>query len=324
MAKRQRLHAAAESARSRGDPGPRRRRPAPLMVPRTTAAPRWRRCKRCCGEGAVALEALDRSGLGGRGLGRRLAGGAQVRHRGQARAELDDAEAHDAVGDAQVAVQRGRDVGAALELEQVVLGVVLVADLERGAPDTPVVLADDGRRGARQDALGFGEHLGALLLLGGGVEQQHEVVRGVLCRHDERAPRAANDYSGIGSAKDARGASLQAGGPPGGMNADLLHRIRWANVARAAAVLLALALVVGWPRLRGQAEPLPPAGAQAPALVEQVGTTEVPAARPVSSAARAASAPARARRRRPRPARRAHPPPRPPPPGADPPPPPTP
>ncbi|HWH96621.1 MAG TPA: hypothetical protein VNT03_22350 [Baekduia sp.] len=43
------------------------------------------------------------------------------------------------------------------------------------------------------------------------------------------------------------------------MNADLLHRIRWANVARAAAVLLALALAIAWPRLRPHGDPLPPA-----------------------------------------------------------------
>jgi hypothetical protein len=51
---------------------------------------------------------------------------------------------------------------------------------------------------------------------------------------------------------------------------EILQRIRWANVARAAAVLLALALVIAWPRLRTHDEPLPPAvepAAAAPAHV---------------------------------------------------------
>ena len=39
---------------------------------------------------------------------------------------------------------------------------------------------------------------------------------------------------------------------------DLLHRIRWANVARAAALVAAVALVVAWPRLRAEPPPLPP------------------------------------------------------------------
>ena len=39
---------------------------------------------------------------------------------------------------------------------------------------------------------------------------------------------------------------------------DLLHRVRWGNVARAAALLAAIALVVAWPRLRSEPPPLPP------------------------------------------------------------------
>jgi hypothetical protein len=39
---------------------------------------------------------------------------------------------------------------------------------------------------------------------------------------------------------------------------DLLHRIRWGNVARAAALVAAVALVVAWPRLRSDPPPLPP------------------------------------------------------------------
>lgn len=46
------------------------------------------------------------------------------------------------------------------------------------------------------------------------------------------------------------------------MESDLLHRIRWANVARAAAVLVAVALVVAWPHLEGEPPALPPAAAE--------------------------------------------------------------
>lgn len=40
------------------------------------------------------------------------------------------------------------------------------------------------------------------------------------------------------------------------------HRIRWANVARAAALLLAVLLVLAWPRLKGHDDGLPPALAE--------------------------------------------------------------
>jgi periplasmic protein TonB len=40
---------------------------------------------------------------------------------------------------------------------------------------------------------------------------------------------------------------------------DLLYRIRWTNVARVAAVVLALLLMIAWPRLRGHPQPLPSA-----------------------------------------------------------------
>lgn len=46
------------------------------------------------------------------------------------------------------------------------------------------------------------------------------------------------------------------------MESDLLHRIRWANVARAAAVLAAVALIVAWPHLQGDPPALPPAAAE--------------------------------------------------------------
>jgi hypothetical protein len=43
---------------------------------------------------------------------------------------------------------------------------------------------------------------------------------------------------------------------------DLFRRLRWGNLARLAAVVLAIALVFAWPRLHAGAEPsLPPAAA---------------------------------------------------------------
>jgi hypothetical protein len=55
---------------------------------------------------------------------------------------------------------------------------------------------------------------------------------------------------------------------------DLLHRIRWANVARAAALVAAVLLVVAWPKLRAEPPPLPPQPAvdeQAPAPGGELG-----------------------------------------------------
>jgi hypothetical protein len=83
------------------------------------------------------------------------------------------------------------------------------------------------------------------------------------------------------------------------MTTDLLHRIRWANVARAAALLLAVLLAVAWPRLRGHAEALPPAVAT-PATAEEAATTPdtppMEAPRPGPATARS-RAPARAKAR---------------------------
>jgi hypothetical protein len=45
---------------------------------------------------------------------------------------------------------------------------------------------------------------------------------------------------------------------------DVLHRIRWANVARAIAVALALLLALAWPRLRDHPDALAPAVEPAP------------------------------------------------------------
>ena len=63
-----------------------------------------------------------------------------------------------------------------------------------------------------------------------------------------------------------------------------MDRLRWDNIARAAAVLAVVALVVAWPRIKGAPPALPPAGAT-PVTVEEPapGTVpqEPPAAPPV-------------------------------------------
>ena len=52
---------------------------------------------------------------------------------------------------------------------------------------------------------------------------------------------------------------------------DLLHRIRWANVARAAPLAAAVLLVVAWPKLRAEPPPLPPE----PEVVERAPAPEM-------------------------------------------------
>jgi len=71
---------------------------------------------------------------------------------------------------------------------------------------------------------------------------------------------------------------------------DLLHRIRWANVARAAALVAAVLLLVSWPRLRAEPPPLPPQ----PEVVEE--QAPVPAGEvALDGADRAGVAPAESR-----------------------------
>jgi hypothetical protein len=60
---------------------------------------------------------------------------------------------------------------------------------------------------------------------------------------------------------------------------DLFHRIRWANVARAAALLLAVLLALAWPRLRSHDDDLPPALAE-PVTVGGGSATEGPEEHP--------------------------------------------
>lgn len=93
---------------------------------------------------------------------------------------------------------------------------------------------------------------------------------------------------------------------------DLIRRIRWTNVARAAALACALALVVAWPQLRAKPPSLPAAPAIAetpPAPVERSREFGLePAAPPSTPAPKAHDGAKRAKatpkRRAPRPSRR--------------------
>ena len=99
-----------------------------------------------------------------------------------ARRELDDAKAHDAVGDLQRALQRLEHVARAVELQQVVLGVGLVPDLVRGLAHAPVLAVDDLATGG-DGGLDAGAHLRALVFGRRAVEHQNEVVKGIMCGH---------------------------------------------------------------------------------------------------------------------------------------------
>src|SRR5215213_3883143 len=76
-------------------------------------------------------------------LGRRTGGGhrgrAQIRRRRRAGPELDDPEAQDAVRDLEVVVQLLEQRGGAAELEQVVVGLGVLADLVDRMAVAPVV-----------------------------------------------------------------------------------------------------------------------------------------------------------------------------------------
>jgi len=78
-----------------------------------------------------------------------------------------------------------------------------------------------------------------------------------------------------------------------------MDRLRWDNIARAAAVVAVIALVVAWPHLKGAPPRLPPAAAQ-PVSVEDPASPAAPE-QPLTRPARPAPKPAPAR---PRPTRR--------------------
>jgi hypothetical protein len=54
-----------------------------------------------------------------------------------------------------------------------------------------------------------------------------------------------------------------------------MDRLRWDNIARAAAVVAVIALVVAWPRLKGAPPSLPPAAAK-PVSIEDPALPAVP------------------------------------------------
>src|SRR3954468_16896782 len=79
----------------------------------------------------------------------------------------------------------------------------------------------------------------------------------------------------------------------------LHRRVRWGNVARLAAALAALALVLAWPRLKSPAPPLPP-GAPTPAPVRVAPPVAAPPQRVIARrrAHRRIDRPRHVRRRR--------------------------
>jgi hypothetical protein len=80
---------------------------------------------------------------------------------------------------------------------------------------------------------------------------------------------------------------------------DLIRRIRWPNVARAAALVAAVLLVIAWPKLRADPPPLPPEpaieGEARAAAPDEFGLEREPAA--PAPAPAAAEREARAKRR---------------------------
>jgi len=82
------------------------------------------------------------------------------------------------------------------------------------------------------------------------------------------------------------------------MGRDVLRRVRWGNVALAAAVAAALVLAVAWPRIAGSPPPLPRDAATP--LVDEAprhGRAPAPAARPVREGRKPARPPRRSPRR---------------------------
>jgi hypothetical protein len=81
------------------------------------------------------------------------------------------------------------------------------------------------------------------------------------------------------------------------MDNDLRRRIRWPNVGRAALVLVAVALIAAWPRLRSAAPAVVPPAPVVRDPVSPTTTQALPAARPVRTI-RAAARPATPRPRK--------------------------
>jgi hypothetical protein len=76
---------------------------------------------------------------------------------------------------------------------------------------------------------------------------------------------------------------------------DLLHRVRWTNVARAGALLLAALLALAWPRLKAHDDALPPALAEPVTVAEE---DSAPAAAASATTSSLTPAPSDAARRK--------------------------
>ncbi len=134
------------------------------------------------------------------------------------------------------------------ELNQVVVSLSLLAHLVGGLAATPVVPPDE-LAGAVDEVCDVGHDLLATLGLDGRVQQKCEVVDVLF-----RSPYSAADGSNVGR-------TFLAGDPTRCMGRNLIRRIRWGNVALAAAG-------IGWrsrSAWRGRSRPTTP-----PALPDDV------------------------------------------------------
>src|SRR4051794_34998395 len=180
------------------------------MIARGSAEARASARTGAAGRGRAARGLL--LGFAGGGAGRR---GAEVRRVRGARAQLDHAEAQNAVGDLEGVIQRLERLGGRVELDQVVVGLGLLADLEGRLPHAPVVPADERAAVPVDQALDVRDDLLAATFLGLGVEQEGQVVDG--------------RFAGHAAADGSRGANPSCGATRRSMNAELLARVRWSN-----------------------------------------------------------------------------------------------
>src|SRR5215211_9417167 len=114
--------------------------------------------------------------------GRRGGGHAEVRRGWRALAQLDDPEAVHAVRDLERVVELPEQLGRAVELEQVVVGVAALAHLVSRRAQAPVVPRHDLAL-ALDDLLEAREDVRATLLLGLGVKEEYQVVDRLLGGH---------------------------------------------------------------------------------------------------------------------------------------------
>src|SRR5580704_508501 len=141
--------------------------------------------------GALGLDRYRRRDGDGRGgLGRR----------GRARQDLDDPEPQHGVVDPKAVRDRVDQARRALELDQVVLALALVADLVGEGPSVPVVIAlDDPARGGDL-SLDVAQDLRAALILDRGRDDGYQVV--------ERSFGSHRDTSRVGRRPTIAGANM--------------------------------------------------------------------------------------------------------------------